>query len=136
MTSTTVGGGLDSDGDGMPDIWETAMGLNPFFYDANDDYDGDGSSNWQEYLAGTRPLDPASCLKIVASTSTNGIRLTFQAVAGRSYTIQYHEALAGSQWNKLTNIAPQMTDRSVEIPDPLSAAAGERFYRLTTPQVP
>lgn len=49
----------DSDGDGMPDWWETLYGLNP----GNDrgpdgaygDPDGDGLSNIAEFLAGTNP---------------------------------------------------------------------------------
>jgi len=46
---------LDSDGDGMPDDWESANGLNPFHNDAADDADGDGLSNLAEFNAGTNP---------------------------------------------------------------------------------
>ena len=45
----------DSDGDGMPDAWELANGLNPFANDAGGDADGDGISNLQEYLHGLNP---------------------------------------------------------------------------------
>lgn len=48
-------GEIYDDGDGMPSWWEFQYGLNPRVYDADDDLDGDGWSNYQEYLAGTDP---------------------------------------------------------------------------------
>ena len=47
---------LDSDGDGIPDYWEIAHGLNPYDpSDADLDSDGDGGSNLDEFLGGTDP---------------------------------------------------------------------------------
>ncbi len=48
-------GELYDDADGMPSWWEAQYGLNPRVYDGDDDTDGDGWSNYQEYLAGTDP---------------------------------------------------------------------------------
>lgn len=49
----------DSDGDGIPDKEETAMGLNPQDpSDAAVDSDDDGFSNYEEYLAKTKHKDP------------------------------------------------------------------------------
>jgi hypothetical protein len=45
----------DSDGDGMPDTWEEAYGLNPFVKDADQDPDEDGLNNLEEYNRGTLP---------------------------------------------------------------------------------
>jgi hypothetical protein len=40
----------DSDGDGMPDAWESAHGFNPAIKDNNGDADADGYTNLEEYL--------------------------------------------------------------------------------------
>ncbi len=46
----------DSDGDGQPDAWETANGLDPNnAADAGQDLDSDGQSNLGEFTAGTDP---------------------------------------------------------------------------------
>jgi YD repeat-containing protein len=53
--------GRDGDGDGLPDSWEYAHGLNPFSAVGNDgaagDPDGDGWTNLQEWTARTNPRD-------------------------------------------------------------------------------
>lgn len=49
---------LDSDGDGMPDRYETKMGFNPLDpSDADTDKDNDGFSNLYEFLVKTDPTD-------------------------------------------------------------------------------
>ena len=87
--------GVDSDGDGIPDSWErqliagmgggkTLADINP-----NDDADGDGLSNLQEYLAGTYAFDPQDGFALTI-VSTQGDRpvLEFLAIRGRDYEIQ------------------------------------------------
>jgi len=45
--------GFDEDGDGMPNTYEDANGLDSSINDANADLDGDGVTNIDEYLSGT-----------------------------------------------------------------------------------
>ncbi|NLE43042.1 MAG: LamG domain-containing protein, partial [Lentisphaerae bacterium] len=57
---------VDTDGDGLPDAWETLHNLNPLDADTDgdgiadglDDDDLDGLNNLNEFLAGTDPNDP------------------------------------------------------------------------------
>jgi formylglycine-generating enzyme required for sulfatase activity len=48
----------DSDGDGMPDAFEAAYGLDPDLDDSGDDLDGDLLTNLAEYEARTNPAEP------------------------------------------------------------------------------
>lgn len=49
----------DDDNDGLPDTWEIRFGLDPLNRnDRNLDSDGDGYSNYEEYLNGTNPTIP------------------------------------------------------------------------------
>ncbi len=49
---------LDRDEDGMTDEYEVANGLNPEVDDRDDDLDGDGFTNFEEFEAKTKPNDP------------------------------------------------------------------------------
>lgn len=52
----------DEDNDGLPDAWERFYFGNTWLYGAQDDPDGDGVTNINEYLRGTDPTDPDSVL--------------------------------------------------------------------------
>lgn len=50
----------DTDGDGIPDIWEANKGLDPLGNDILNDTDGDGWSDFDEIIRGSDPNDPDS----------------------------------------------------------------------------
>lgn len=66
---------VDTDGDGITDKQELALGLNAQDpSDAHGDLDGDGFSNLEEILAGTDPLDPASMPDPIVKLRVLGIK--------------------------------------------------------------
>ena len=62
---------LDTDGDGLPDIWEYKY-FDTLAYGPNDDPDGDGVSNLDEYLDHTDPTSNISLLPRLHVLSSNG----------------------------------------------------------------
>ncbi|MEI7908180.1 MAG: lamin tail domain-containing protein [Verrucomicrobiota bacterium] len=125
----------DSDGDGMPDAWEIANGLDPNSpADAALDADHDGMSNLQEYLAGTDPQDAASRFTNAISHDGGVPTIRFTARAGRGYTVQYSNTLG--EWTKLSDVAPQTVTTDVAVADPAAVGQTSRFYRIITPPQP
>ncbi|MBN1922233.1 MAG: S8 family serine peptidase [Anaerolineae bacterium] len=57
LVLTVEGKGADTDGDGLPDIWEETFGTHSAVSDAQKDLDGDGLSNLDEFHRGVAPLE-------------------------------------------------------------------------------
>jgi hypothetical protein len=136
--------GIDSDGDGIPDSWMMQhfghpTGLASDHSRAQDDADGDGMSNLQEYLAGTDALDPQSNLKLRVQgvdPGTGRPQFSFTAVAEIDYTLQYSDQLGSGIWHKLNDVPADPTTRIVTLNDPGAPSAPTRFYRVVTPIQP
>jgi hypothetical protein len=129
----------DTDGDGLPDSWEIANGLNPGDpSDADADKDKDGSTNRQEYLAGTDPSNNIDRLtmNIISVNGAGQAVLTFRATVNHGYTVQYRNATEGGDWARLVDIPPQSVTQTVTVTDTSSAGKPTRFYRVVTPAVP
>jgi hypothetical protein len=86
----------DSNSNGLPDWWEllhfgSTTGANP----ATDD-DGDGVTNFQEWIAGTNPTNPSDKLAITSFTmdpASGQPVLGWPSAFGRLYDIEYTENL-------------------------------------------
>ena len=130
----------DTDGDHIPDLWESANGLDPGFAgDAALDADGDGASNADEYLAGTDPNSRENHLRIesICLLPAGGSKLEFIAVSNKTYAVEFRNESHAGSWSLLEAIPAVSTNRLVELSDPaIPAPSMARFYRLVTPRVP
>ncbi|HMP84894.1 MAG TPA: hypothetical protein PKA41_19555, partial [Verrucomicrobiota bacterium] len=120
----------DTDGDGLPNDWETNYFGNITNANAHVDTDGDGFTNLHEYQAGTNPTNALDCLKILSATRTNSdLLIQFASAAGRRYSLERCEDFSGGLWTStVTNIggAPgQVTVTHIN-----AAIAGGGFYRV------
>jgi hypothetical protein len=152
----------DSDGDGLPDTWMMQYfghtnGMAGDLSRADDDPDNDRATNYQEYRAGTSPIDRDSVMKIerieynfipgftnilgeVIAGTTN-VALYWTAMPDVSYRIQYLGKFdTNNNWSPLKDVDPasylrKMTnyDRDPQLISGTNATA-DRYYRIRTPQ--
>ncbi|WP_052573429.1 S8 family serine peptidase [Haloferula sp. BvORR071] len=135
---TTTGGMLnlqkmiDTDGDGLPDWWETEQ-FGSLAQAGAGDLDQDGFTNADEYLAGTSPVNASSKLGFSLLSAGTGnsaadFVLDFPTVADRSYQVEWSNDLIA--WSVLGNTITG-TGSPVEVRDTgARTSSTQRFYRL------
>jgi hypothetical protein len=93
--------GEDSDGDGLPDVWEQwqlfQSGRSPDnngrwpieLITKDGDFDGDGQSNRLEYVAGTFAGDATEFFKLeIKEKLADKVRFEFYGITGKTYAIE------------------------------------------------
>ncbi|HUI07585.1 MAG TPA: hypothetical protein VL486_11350 [Verrucomicrobiae bacterium] len=129
-------------GDGLPNAWKQAYGLDPLSSLGNNgpdgDPDGDGRSNLQEYQDGTDPTNAASALRILSTTPEgNDIRVTWTTVGGKTYILQ---GTSNGSTNHYVDLATMYVDGTGESTSSYLDVGGAmnsppRLYRVQV-QVP
>ncbi len=76
---------LDSDSDGLPDLWEYRYWRELYFASGSSDNDSDGVSNRDEYLDGSDPTDAASVLPRLTIFSIGGTTIRSPDLPKYSY---------------------------------------------------
>ena len=102
----------------------------------NEDADGDGHNNRQEYQVGTDPTNQNSVLKLhITAQTTNGILLTWPVAIDRTYNIKASGRLTSGLWTQTVfgpcEAAYSQTQMQWAVTN--TAARSNGFYRIALP---
>jgi sugar lactone lactonase YvrE len=92
------------------------------------DPDRDGVPNWQEYLAGTNPINPQSRLRLQTRVARpQEVVLSLLTAPDKTYQLEYTENLTSGVWTAVRTIAGDGQYQEITAPvDPRKP----RFYRV------
>jgi len=121
----------DHDGDGMPDSWEIDYFGNTNAVDggADEDWDEDGATNYDEWRAGTDPTDAESVFALTDVGQTSGCVFSWLSATGKFYSLWISTNLVSGEFT-LTNSAIPATP-PVNVYTTGICDAKSVFYRLS-----
>lgn len=73
---------------------------------------------------------PSTIITQTIEALDGNIRLSFQVVGGKSYSVQYRQSLSSGNWLTLTNLGLQTVATNMLVLDPIGSNS-QRFYRIT-----
>ena len=128
-------GFLDLDGDYLPDSWEREF-LGGVSTGGLEDFDGDGFTNEEEWVAGTNParLDSALWVTDVVWKVGGEMEISWSGIAGKTYAIQFRGSLTEGDWATLSTHGGRDEIIMVTLRDFLPEEdLGLGFVRIITP---
>ncbi|HEY5912061.1 MAG TPA: S8 family serine peptidase [Verrucomicrobiae bacterium] len=120
----------DANHNGMSDLWETNFfgTVSPTRTEFTDT-DGDGMTDYAEFIAGTNPNDPQSNLKVSAQQPPNGpLNLAWSAVAGRGYLVLHSSD--GQNWTPASGLLRPRATGTMNFPVESPAPGAGTLYRV------
>ena len=121
----------DSDGDDLPDSLELNT-LGSLSYSGDDDSDRDGSSNLNEWIAGTDLQDASDRLALGIAVPAGGqLQMSWLGQAGRSYQLICRKTLAGQdEWENLGDPIVAMNQELIEVTMPIDPELRACYFRV------
>lgn len=129
-TPGSIEGDTDTDGDGLTDVQELALGTDPL----NADSDGDGVDDGTEVAAGTDPLNSASSFTLVSASRhpvSGAVLLSWHSVPGKTYQCQFSSDLTEGSWQDVGAPVPASAGITTSFSD--NSATPQitgRYYRI------
>ena len=142
--------GVDANHDGLPDAWQEfqlyqsgrrpgGAGWDINLITKDGDFDGDGTSNFLEYIAGTFAGDATERLELrITNKTATAVSFEFYAITGKVYGIEQSsdlQAWTSAPFSTTAGGAPIALHRAAAVgltTVHVAVTAGEsRFYRLT-----
>jgi hypothetical protein len=134
LQTDSLAPGTDSDGDGIPDAWELIHAGNLTLFNSVSDVDKDGSTDLEEYLAGTDPLDPEDRLIITAfslESDRKTMTLTFPSRSTREYAVAASRKIGlESDWVQLSSVPQLGNDGAGSLTVTNEQTVSDWFFRI------
>lgn len=119
---------IDANTNAAPDEWEEQYFGSLGVMTGTSDFDGDGRTDFEEYIAGTHPTNGLNFqrLEIGPAGLSNGWKILFATVTGRLYRVEASPSLAAPDWQPVVTNLPG-TGAPQEVLDPNPATP--RYFR-------
>ena len=118
----------DTDGDGIPDAWESQYFVDLNVAGSNSDFDTDGFVDRDEYRAGTIPTNDASLLDIASvQPFADGVVIVWQSASNRVYALGHAEKPDGPYAFIETNLPATVPYNAYTNPGATNAV---NFFRI------